>query len=244
MRSKACVWRRFRSIARLFKCLRGVHLKKSTMSGSYGNEVPQTREKSVETENSRLADGVQSEKRVDVTPDLPFDFVRAPDTTPVLWKKLGLPLPNLEESEDQLEKNLVQLGSVTQRRLYRGGVGIKKGQLLENCHFGPDFQEFCSERVDAVYEAIEKLPFGFSEETIASFARVTLIRLYRFRTSQKILKELDQRRSFDEFLTAADALSRSLKSIKSNAILKSKIRFRYWRRCAIGIGRCRHRHAL
>lgn len=161
-------------------------MKKTTVSGSLGSAAAQTGEKSVESENGRLADGVQSEKRVDVTAELPFDFARTPDTTAVLWKKLGLPLPGLEESADQLEKNLVQFDSGPQRRLFRGGVGIKKGQLLENCRFGADFQEFSAGNADTIYAAIEKLPFGFSEETIANFAKVTLIRLYQFRTSQQI----------------------------------------------------------
>ena len=165
---------------------------------------------------------MQSEKRIEVTADLPFDFARTPDTTAVLWKKLGLLLPSLEGIEDQLEKGIAQFYSVSQRRLLRASTGIKKGQLLENHKFGADFQEFCARNVDTIYAAIGKLPFGFSEETIAEFARVTLIKLYQFRTSQNLLRGVDERTPFDEFIAAAEALSHSLKSIDSNASFKSR----------------------
>jgi hypothetical protein len=197
-------------------------MKKSTVSGSLGDARGQTGEKGRDPEDGRVAEDVQGEKRLDVTADLPFDFVRTPDTTEELWQKLGLPLPTLDANEGQRVSNSIQFDTDLQRRLYSGGIGIRAGTLLENHRFGVDFGEFAASKAEAVYKAISKLPFDLSQENITEFTRVTLIRLYQFRTSQQLLRGLDQRKKFDEFLTAAASLSNSLKSIGSHSVLKSR----------------------
>jgi hypothetical protein len=186
-------------------------MKKST--GSLGNTSGNP--------EARATDGVQGEKRVEVTANLPFDFTGTPDTTAVLWEKLGLPLPNLDANEGQRGSNSIQFETPLQRRLYRGGTGIRKGTLLENRRFGADYQEFARKNAETIYRAIEKLPFSLSQERITAFAKVTMFGLYRFRTSQQLLRGLDERKKFDEFLIAAESLSNSLRSIGSHSVLKS-----------------------
>jgi hypothetical protein len=196
-------------------------MKKSTVSGSLADARGQTGEKGVDPERGRVADELQSAKRVEVTADIPFDFSRRPDTTAVLWQKLGLPLLNLDANEGQKVSNPIQFDTELQRRLYRGAIGVRKGTILENRHFGGDYKEFVSKNAEVIYTAIEKLPFDLSTERIAAFADVTLFGLYRFRTSQRLLRGVDARKVIDEFLTAAESLSNSLKSVGSHSVLKS-----------------------
>ena len=136
--------------------------------------------KSVGTRNDEVAADSHSEKIVEVTDDLPFDFVSGRDTTEALWTKLGLPLPKLEANEDQWEDISLESMTNLQRRLYRGAIFIKKGQLLENRQLGAEFKKFSTpERIEKIYGTVKKLPFEFSEENIERIVKVIVIELYK-----------------------------------------------------------------
>ena len=219
-------------------------MKKSTVSGSLGNASGKTGEEIADPEDGRATNGVQGEKRVEVTADLPFDFTGTPDTTAVLWEKLGLPLPNLDANEGQRGINSIQFETPLQRRLYRGGTGIRKGTLLENRRFGADYQEFAGKNAEPIYRAIEKLPFRLSQERINAFAKVTMIGLYQFRTSQQLLRGLDERTKFDEFLIAAEIAVKQSKIDWISFCPQEHIRFGDPKRRANVVGACWHRDAL
>jgi len=182
------------------------------------------RGKSVDSENPRVAADVQSEKRVDVTNDLPFDFVRTPDPTKVLWQKLGLPAPELDFDQVEIETKVLQCQSDSQSRIHRGLRAIEKGRLLQRRTFGPDFEEFCGdgEAFDAICNSIQELPFESTPERIREFAKVILYTLFQYKSSQKNFSGSDERRTFDEWLTATESLSRILNSIASHPILRDR----------------------
>jgi hypothetical protein len=217
-----------RSAVRLFHCSQEGALEEKSASGSLGSAMDRKnkpRRKSIDSKNDRIGADVQSEKRVDVTADLPFDFVVTPDPTKVLWERLGLPPPEFDFDLDlNIENMLLDSQSDSQNRLLRGLRAVIKGQLLQRRTFGNDFKEFCGDGkvFDMIHRTVQELPFESTSERAFEFAKVVLWSLFKFKSSQQILGETDERRTFDEFLTAAELLSRNLKSIESHPILSSR----------------------